>query len=151
MIIKKRKKRIWVHRPYTRRIKQKQKRGYKKVLLPHPQPNQSMKSTKCEYPPSIYTLSQTKKLLRKIFFSRWSNNSSQSKYLLFLSFQIVQKIQGAALQALIRLLSAKEPCHLGRVSLTNSDITHRIPKMENTSCHKSLALFQWWSPCTSKV
>ena len=86
--IKKGKKHIRVHKSYTRKNKQK-KKGTKKYTLPHPKPNQSMKSTTCEYPPSIYTLTHTKKLLRKIFFSRLYDNSSQSKYLLFLSFQIV--------------------------------------------------------------
>ena len=55
---------------------------------------------------------------------------------------------GAAFQALIHLLSTKEPCHPRRVSLTNSDKTHRTPKMESTSYHKILALPQWrriWS------
>ena len=121
----------------------------KKYSLPHPQPNQSIKSTKCEYPSSIYILTHTKKLLRKIFFCHWSNNSSQSKYLPFLSFQIVKKIQdGAVVQALICLLSTKESCQPMRVSLTDSIITHWILKIKNTSYHKSLALSQWrriWS------
>ena len=101
-----------------------------------------MKSTIFIYPPLIYTLTYIEKLLRKIFFILWTSNSSLSKNLLFLSFQIVQKIQRAALQDLIHL-STKESYHPRRVSLIDSNKTHRTPKMENTGCHKILALFEW--------
>ena len=51
---------------YTGQIKRaqnkKQEKGYtkKKYSLPHPRPNQSMKSTNCRYPPPIYTLTHRK-------------------------------------------------------------------------------------------
>ena len=108
-----------------------------------------MKSIKCVYPSPIYTLTHIEKLFRNKLFSIWSNNSSLSKNLLFLSFQSVQKMQvGAALQALLRHFSIKVPFHPRRVSLTMSEITHRTPKMENASCYSNLALSQWrriWS------
>ena len=49
---------------------------------------------------------------------------------------------GAAFQALIRLFSIKDLCHPRKVSLTNLEITHHTPKMENTSYHNNLALLQ---------
>ena len=112
-------------------------------------PNHSMKSIKFIYPPPIYTITHIEKLFRNKLFSLWSNNSSLSKNLLFLSFQSVQKMQvGATLQALMCLFSIKVTFHPRRVSLTVLEITHQTPKMENTNYHNNLTLTQWrriWS------
>ena len=48
--------------------KKRKEETYKKYSLPHPDPNQSKKSTIFVYPLLIYT-THIKRLLRKIFFS----------------------------------------------------------------------------------
>ena len=47
---------------------------------------------------------------------------------LFLSFQIVLKMEEAAPQALMCLLSVNDPCHLKRVSSHVSRITNEVHK-----------------------
>ena len=117
---------------------------HKKYSLPHLSPNQSKKSTIFVYPLPIYTLIHIERLLRKIFFSLSLDTSPQSKSLLFLSFQIVQKMQeGAALQVLIHLLSTKALCHPRRVSLTDSDKTHQTPKIKFSPYHNEGGYDQW--------
>ena len=91
----------------------------------------------------MYPLTHKEKLLKKMFLILWSDNSPFSKHLWFLSFEIVQNIhKGATFQALTRLLPTKELGHPRRVSLIISKITHWIPKLENTNCHKTLVLSQ---------
>ena len=101
----------------------------KRYSLPQTNPKQSMKSTMDINLSPINSLVQVNKLHKNKYFSLWIENSTFSKDLLFLFFQIVQKRhKGAALQIFFRFLPTKEPCQPSRISLTVGCITQKNSK-----------------------
>ena len=98
-------------------------------------------------------LVQIKKLHKKENFNTWSESSTFSKTLLFLSFQTVQNgLRGATLHAFFLFFPTKWPCQPRSISLTEECTTQTTPSKENTNCHNKLALEQWrrmWSQDSS--
>ena len=89
-------------------------------------------------------LAQDKRLQMKEFFNLWSDRTSFSKTILFLSFHTIQnKQRGAARQTLLCFLSFKGACQPKRVSLTEKGVTQLTPNKENKRSHKTFALGQW--------
>ena len=72
----------------------------------------------------ISNFASDQKRQTKEFFRLWIENSSLSKAILFLAFQIVQnKHKGSALQTFLFFLPTNEPCQPKSVSLTNEGST----------------------------
>ena len=133
------------HTMYTTTAKKHQKKEEetKNYSLPQTNPNQSMKSTMDINFSPINSLVQDNKLHKNKYFSLWIENSTFSKDLLFLSFQIVQKRhKGAALQTFFHFLPTKVSCQPSIVSLTVDCITQKTLKGENKSSHNTLVLSQ---------
>ena len=84
------------------------------------------------------------KFLRKELFNAWSNCSSLSIDLQFLSFHTVHKMHNeTALQTFLLLLPIKDPCHPKRVFLTIPACSQRIPNRVKSNYGRSLTLVQW--------
>lgn len=67
-----------------------------------------------------------------MYFSLWLDGSLYSNDLLFLSFQIIQKMhKRAGRQAFFLFLTTKGPCHPKKASLTKEYSTHDMPKKDN--------------------
>ena len=87
-----------------------------------------MKSINIEGPSFINILVSDHNKYTKEPFSLWMDSTSSSKAILFLAFQIVQKMhKGPTLQTFLCFLPTKDPFQLIRISLTKEENTHETP------------------------
>ena len=109
---------------------------------PHPQlePTQSMKPTKVKLQPSVVNNFVNQRKKTKKLLSLWIDSTSSSNAILFLAFQIVQKIhKGSALQTSFLFFPTNGPSQSKSFALTMADSTHCTPKKRKTTLIKSLS------------
>ena len=120
------------------------RRKNKNLTRPHLKPNQSKKLIKNKGQTSIYNFVQDHKLHTEEYFNLWTENSSLSNVILFLSFHIAHKRhKGASFQVFLLFLPTKDPHQPRKVSLTEQGRTQVTPKRANNNSHKTLILMQW--------
>ena len=109
-----------------------------------------MKSNKDSNLSHINNLDKENKLHKNKTFNLWSESSTFSNNLVFLSFQIIQKRhKGATLQTSFLFLPTKVSCQPKRVSLTKEWITMKYQKERTkvattpSSCYNAKDVVNW--------
>lgn len=104
-------------------------------------PSQSMKLTKEKGPPNLETLTYSHKHDKNRNFKDWTENTALSKATMFLSLQIVHKMQGGAIfQAFLGLLTGDGVCTLGESPWLSSGKIQATPNKEKHTCHRRACL-----------
>ena len=130
--------------PHSAETKKTVKMEVQKCSHPQRESDQSMKPTSVKEPSFMNNLVFDQRKQTKELFSLWMKSMSSSKAILFLAFQIIQKMhKGPTLYTSFLFFPTNDPSQPKSVALTEDGNTQCTPKIVKNISYEALVLTHW--------